>query len=76
METGQTRGDRRGESRGKVTLSLPGRRNGVRNEVRVNKCDEMLRRFATKCVFLTGTYDFDMLFVVLLWKKGERKEEI
>ena len=69
-------GHRRGESRGKVTLSLPGRRNEVRNEVCVNKCDEILRQLATKCVFLTITCDFDMFFVVSLWKKGERKEEI
>ena len=47
----------------------------MRNEVCVNKCDEMLQRFAKKCVFLTVTCDFDMLFVVLFWKKGERKEE-
>lgn len=48
----------------------------MRNEVCVNKCDEMLRRFATKCVFLTRTCDFDMLFVVSFWNKGEGKEEI
>jgi hypothetical protein len=35
----------------------------------------MLRQFATKCVFLTATCDFDMLFVVFFGKKGERKEE-
>lgn len=46
----------------------------MRNEVCVNKCDEMLRQFATKCVFLTVTCDFDMLFVVFFGKKGERKE--
>ena len=47
----------------------------MRNEARVNKCDEMLRQFAAKCVFLTVTCDFDMLFVVFFGKKGERKEE-
>mgnify|MGYP003358689795 CR=1 FL=1 len=47
----------------------------MRNEVRVNKCDEMLRRFVMQCVFLTVTCDFDMLFVVFFRKKGERKEE-
>ena len=72
-EAGGTGGHRRGESRGKVPLSLPGRRNGVRNEVRVNKCDEMLQRFAKKCVFLTVTCDFDMLFVVFFRKKGGEK---
>jgi len=35
----------------------------------------MLRQFATKCVFLTVTCDFDMLFVVFFGEKGERKEE-
>lgn len=45
----------------------------MRNEIRVNKCDEMLRQFATKCVFLTVTCDFDMLFVVFFGrKKGEK----
>ena len=47
----------------------------MRNEARVNKCDEMLRQFAAKCVFLTVTCDFDMLFVVFFGKKGEGKEE-
>ena len=69
-------GHRRDKSSGKVSLSQPGRRNGVRNEVCVNKCDEILRQLATKCVFLTITCDFDMFFVVSLWKKGERMEEI
>ncbi len=56
-----------------MPLSQPGLRNGVRNEARVNKCDEMLRQFATKCVFLTATCDFDMLFVVFFGKKGGEK---
>ena len=47
----------------------------MRNEARVNKCDEMLRQFAAKCVFLTVTCDFDMLFCCFLREeRGGRKK--